>query len=218
MVILAPAKSSTSWPRIAQAGAFCVNILGEHQEALCRDLRRLGRRQVRRGGWTPGVTGAPVHQGLAGRHRVHARGHLTTAATTSWSPATWWPLEVGEGIAAAVLPLGLRPLRCLSGQRCYRSGRCQRSDPLLHHRRRPRWCAPMSTATSEDASSRPTGAVGFPLGREMVQGNRSEKQAGALVGLHYPPASGRLLVPAARPGPGGAARPAPGSPPTARPR
>jgi dTDP-4-dehydrorhamnose 3,5-epimerase len=25
----------------------------------------------------------------------------------------------------------------------------------------------------------------FPLGREMVQGNRSEKQAGAVVGLHY---------------------------------
>ena len=25
----------------------------------------------------------------------------------------------------------------------------------------------------------------FPHGREMVQGNRSEKQAGALVGLHY---------------------------------
>jgi dTDP-4-dehydrorhamnose 3,5-epimerase len=25
----------------------------------------------------------------------------------------------------------------------------------------------------------------FPLGREMIQGNRSEKQAGAVVGLHY---------------------------------
>ena len=25
----------------------------------------------------------------------------------------------------------------------------------------------------------------FPLGREMIQANRSEKQAGALVGLHY---------------------------------
>ncbi len=25
----------------------------------------------------------------------------------------------------------------------------------------------------------------FPLGREMTQGNRSEKQAGAIVGLHY---------------------------------
>ena len=38
MVILAPARSSTSWPRIAKAGAFCVNILGEHQEALCRSF------------------------------------------------------------------------------------------------------------------------------------------------------------------------------------
>jgi dTDP-4-dehydrorhamnose 3,5-epimerase len=27
--------------------------------------------------------------------------------------------------------------------------------------------------------------VWFPLGREMIQGNRSEKQAGAVVGLHY---------------------------------
>src|SRR6202142_874387 len=26
----------------------------------------------------------------------------------------------------------------------------------------------------------------FPLGREMVQGNRSDKAAGAGVGLHYP--------------------------------
>ncbi|HVF12948.1 MAG TPA: dTDP-4-dehydrorhamnose 3,5-epimerase family protein, partial [Acidimicrobiales bacterium] len=25
----------------------------------------------------------------------------------------------------------------------------------------------------------------FPAGREMVQGNRSDKQAGAVVGLHY---------------------------------
>src|SRR6202020_786367 len=38
MVILAPAKSSTSWPRIAEAGAFCVNILSQDQEALCRSF------------------------------------------------------------------------------------------------------------------------------------------------------------------------------------
>src|ERR1700685_3998828 len=36
MVLLAPAKSSTSWPRIAQAGAFCVNILSAEQEAIGR--------------------------------------------------------------------------------------------------------------------------------------------------------------------------------------
>ncbi|NLV55844.1 MAG: flavin reductase family protein [Acidimicrobiales bacterium] len=27
---------SSSWPRIREAGRFCVNILGEHQEDVCR--------------------------------------------------------------------------------------------------------------------------------------------------------------------------------------
>jgi 3-hydroxy-9,10-secoandrosta-1,3,5(10)-triene-9,17-dione monooxygenase reductase component len=36
LVALAPAKGSTSWPRIAQAGAFCVNVLAAGQEELCR--------------------------------------------------------------------------------------------------------------------------------------------------------------------------------------
>ncbi len=35
-VAIAPAKTSTSWPLIAEAGAFCVNILSESQEALAR--------------------------------------------------------------------------------------------------------------------------------------------------------------------------------------
>lgn len=30
------ARTSTTWPRIARAGAFCVNILGAGQGALCR--------------------------------------------------------------------------------------------------------------------------------------------------------------------------------------
>ncbi|MCX4588143.1 flavin reductase family protein [Streptomyces sp. NBC_01481] len=29
-------RTSTTWPRIAGAGAFCVNILGAHQGDLCR--------------------------------------------------------------------------------------------------------------------------------------------------------------------------------------
>jgi flavin reductase (DIM6/NTAB) family NADH-FMN oxidoreductase RutF len=36
LVAFYPDKSSSSWPRIAQAGSFCVNILGEDQEAVCR--------------------------------------------------------------------------------------------------------------------------------------------------------------------------------------
>jgi flavin reductase (DIM6/NTAB) family NADH-FMN oxidoreductase RutF len=64
MVLLAPAKSSTSWPRIAAAGAFCVNILAEHQEALCRAFAVSGGDKFDGIGWTPGpVTGAPVLDG-----------------------------------------------------------------------------------------------------------------------------------------------------------
>jgi flavin reductase (DIM6/NTAB) family NADH-FMN oxidoreductase RutF len=29
-------RTSTTWPRIAQAGSFCVNVLGAHQGELCR--------------------------------------------------------------------------------------------------------------------------------------------------------------------------------------
>ncbi|HWI71308.1 MAG TPA: flavin reductase [Baekduia sp.] len=31
-----PDRSSTSWPKIRAAGEFCINILGEHQEDVCR--------------------------------------------------------------------------------------------------------------------------------------------------------------------------------------
>jgi 3-hydroxy-9,10-secoandrosta-1,3,5(10)-triene-9,17-dione monooxygenase reductase component len=59
MVLLAPAKSSTSWPRIAQAGAFCVNILSAEQEAICRAFAVSGGDKFDGVPWTPGVTGAP---------------------------------------------------------------------------------------------------------------------------------------------------------------
>ena len=63
MVALAPARTSTSWPRIRQAGAFCVNILGEHQEAMCRAFAMSGGDKFAGVGWKPGVTGAPVIDG-----------------------------------------------------------------------------------------------------------------------------------------------------------
>jgi 3-hydroxy-9,10-secoandrosta-1,3,5(10)-triene-9,17-dione monooxygenase reductase component len=63
MVILAPARSSTSWPRIAKAGAFCVNILEEHQEALSRTFAVSGGDKFDGVGWSPGVTGSPVLEG-----------------------------------------------------------------------------------------------------------------------------------------------------------
>jgi len=63
LVVLAPAKSSTSWPKIAQAGAFCVNILSSHQEALCRAFAASGRDKFEGVGWSAASSGAPVLDG-----------------------------------------------------------------------------------------------------------------------------------------------------------
>ncbi len=64
MVVLAPARSSTSWPRIARAGAFCVNILSEDQEEVCRAFAVSGGNKFDGIGWFPGsVTGSPVIDG-----------------------------------------------------------------------------------------------------------------------------------------------------------
>jgi 3-hydroxy-9,10-secoandrosta-1,3,5(10)-triene-9,17-dione monooxygenase reductase component len=61
MVLLAPAKSSTSWPRIARAGAFCVNVLARDQAALARSFSVSGADKFAGVEWRPGeATGAPV--------------------------------------------------------------------------------------------------------------------------------------------------------------
>ncbi len=63
MVAIAPAKSSTSWPRIAKAGAFCVNILAADQEALCRAFAVSGGDKFAGVPWRPGALGTPILEG-----------------------------------------------------------------------------------------------------------------------------------------------------------
>ena len=38
LVAFFPDRKSSSWPKIKAAGRFCVNILAEHQEHVCRAL------------------------------------------------------------------------------------------------------------------------------------------------------------------------------------
>jgi 3-hydroxy-9,10-secoandrosta-1,3,5(10)-triene-9,17-dione monooxygenase reductase component len=66
LVALAAAKSSTSWPRIARAGAFCVNVLGEDQEAIGRIFAVSAADTGDKFAgveWRPGALGAPVLEG-----------------------------------------------------------------------------------------------------------------------------------------------------------
>ena len=60
LVAFAPSKASKSWPRIQPAKAFCVNILSEAQEDLCRVFAQSGADKFRGVGWRPGPTGSPV--------------------------------------------------------------------------------------------------------------------------------------------------------------
>lgn len=60
LVALAPAKSSTSWPRIREAGQFCVNILASTQTHVCQAFARSGGYKFEGIDWVQGLTGSPV--------------------------------------------------------------------------------------------------------------------------------------------------------------
>lgn len=67
LVALAPGKSSTSWPRMAAAGAFCVNILEAAQGALGHAFAVSGAERADKFAgvrWTPAPTGSPVIEGV----------------------------------------------------------------------------------------------------------------------------------------------------------
>jgi 3-hydroxy-9,10-secoandrosta-1,3,5(10)-triene-9,17-dione monooxygenase reductase component len=58
-------RTSTTWPRIARAGVFCVNILGADQGPLCRGFAVSGGDKFAGVAHTPSpVTGAPRLDGV----------------------------------------------------------------------------------------------------------------------------------------------------------
>jgi len=64
LVAVCPGIQSASWPRIAAAPGLCINILGGHQEALCRAFATSGADKYAGVGWRPSaLSGAPVLDG-----------------------------------------------------------------------------------------------------------------------------------------------------------
>ncbi|KOT92679.1 NADPH-flavin oxidoreductase [Streptomyces sp. NRRL F-5755] len=65
LVTFMVARTSTTWPRIARAGVFCVNILGAGQGALCRAFAVSGADKFAGVAHTPApVTGSPRLAGV----------------------------------------------------------------------------------------------------------------------------------------------------------
>jgi flavin reductase (DIM6/NTAB) family NADH-FMN oxidoreductase RutF len=66
LVLFCAAKSSSTWPKIEAAGHFCVNILSEDQETLCRQFASKTPDKFAGVGWKPGQTGAPILNDVLG--------------------------------------------------------------------------------------------------------------------------------------------------------
>ena len=60
LVLFCAAKSSSTWPRIHNSGAFTVNILGAHQEDVSRLFATRGADRFGSVSWHVGVGGSPV--------------------------------------------------------------------------------------------------------------------------------------------------------------
>jgi flavin reductase (DIM6/NTAB) family NADH-FMN oxidoreductase RutF len=79
LVSFCAARSSSTWPRIRAAGAFSVNVLGEHHSEVSRRFARKGADRFAGLRHRRGATGAPVLDGLAAHldcelHAVHDAG------------------------------------------------------------------------------------------------------------------------------------------------
>jgi 3-hydroxy-9,10-secoandrosta-1,3,5(10)-triene-9,17-dione monooxygenase reductase component len=66
LVAVAPQKTSTSWPAIAESGKFCANVLSHEQEDMARHFAVSGGDKFAGVSWTPApATGSPLLDGVA---------------------------------------------------------------------------------------------------------------------------------------------------------
>ncbi len=64
LVAFFPARNSSSWPKIEAAGVFCVNVLAEDQEDVCRRFAAKGDDKFAGLGWKAAGSGSPLLDGV----------------------------------------------------------------------------------------------------------------------------------------------------------
>jgi len=63
LVAFFPGRSSSSWPQIQAAGSFCVNILADDQEDVCRRFASKEEDKFTGLGWSAAASGSPLLAG-----------------------------------------------------------------------------------------------------------------------------------------------------------
>jgi 3-hydroxy-9,10-secoandrosta-1,3,5(10)-triene-9,17-dione monooxygenase reductase component len=97
LVVFAPARTSTTWPRLREIGRFCVNVLAEEQTALSQSFARSGGDKFTGVPWSRSRHGSPVLQDVV-----------------AWIDGELWAEYDGGDhtlVVARVLDLGADPAR-----------------------------------------------------------------------------------------------------------
>lgn len=64
LIALCPGKTSTSWPKLREAGKFCINVLAADQKAVCDTMAKSGIDKFASIPWRTGTTGSPIIAGV----------------------------------------------------------------------------------------------------------------------------------------------------------
>ena len=92
LVVFAPGRTSTTWPRLRDLGRFCINVLAEGQDDVSQSFARSGVDKFDGVRWTTSAGGSPVLDGVV-----------------AWIDAALWAEYDGGDhtlVAARVLDLG----------------------------------------------------------------------------------------------------------------
>ena len=93
LVLFCPGRTSSSWPVIARAGYFCVNVLAAGQQEIARRFGVSGADKFAGVNWSPSPAGAPVLAGAltwveCALESVHEAGdhYVVTGRVTELGP------------------------------------------------------------------------------------------------------------------------------------
>jgi flavin reductase (DIM6/NTAB) family NADH-FMN oxidoreductase RutF len=65
-VLFCAGKQSSSWPKIEATGKFCVNLLADNQEDVCRVFASSAKDKFAEIGWKRSGNGSPLLEGVLG--------------------------------------------------------------------------------------------------------------------------------------------------------
>lgn len=64
LIMLCPSRTSTTWPKIREAGRFCVNVLAEHHRDVSDQFARSGTDKFAGVAWWENASRVPVLAGV----------------------------------------------------------------------------------------------------------------------------------------------------------